>query len=70
MPARLFTCHACRRTLGDLSTKRDHRGKPYEKLRLNENVVQAGRLLFRGMYADCKCGERVKVPDGVKVEFH
>lgn len=70
MPARPFVCLACRRTLGTISRKRDHRGKPYEKLRLNDNVQHVGRILFVGKYAECVCGERVNVPDGVTVEFH
>lgn len=69
MPARLLTCH-CGRTLGMISRKRDHRGNPTDRLRLNENAVKVERVLFRGRWAECQCGERVKVPDGVTVEFH
>ena len=70
MPARPFVCLACRRTLGTISRKRDHRGKPYDKLRLNDNVQHVGRELFRGKYALCQCGERTKLPENVTVEFH
>lgn len=70
MPARLLTCPSCGRTLGTISRKRDHRGRPYDKLRLTENVEHVGRLLFRGRYAACVCGERVKLPDAATVEFH
>ena len=70
MPARLLTCPNCRVALGTISRKRDHRGNPYDRLRLNDNVHHVGRLLFRGKYAECLCGERVRLPDGVTVEFH
>ena len=70
MPARLLTCASCSRTLGTISRKLDHRGRPYDKLRLNQNVEHVGRLLFRGRYAECVCGERVKLPDAMTVEFH
>lgn len=70
MPPRSFRCPACGVALGTISRKRDHRGKPYEKLRLNDNVQHVGRILFVGKYAECVCGERVNVPDGVTVEFH
>lgn len=72
MPARLLTCASCGRTLGTISRKRDHLGRPRDKLRLNGNVQHVGRALFRGRYALCKCGERVSipVPDGEPVQFY
>lgn len=70
MPARLLTCPSCGRTLGAISRKRDHLGKPKDKLRLNENAAKVERVLFRGRFAECRCGERVKLPDGMAVEFH
>ena len=69
MPARSLVC-PCGRTLGTISRKRDQHGNPYDNLKLNHNVERVGRLLFRGKYAECRCGERVKLPDGVTVEFH
>lgn len=72
MPARPFRCAnpECGRTLGTISRKHDHRGKPYDKLRLNEQVQHVGRILFKGKYAECGCGERTKLPENVTVEFH
>jgi len=70
MPARLLRCPSCHVILGTISRKHDHRGNPYDRLKLNHNVERVGRLLFRGKYAECRCGERVKLPDGVTVEFH
>lgn len=70
MPARPFTCPACHRTLGTISRKRDQQGNPRDKLRLNDNAVKVGRELFRRQrYAECVCGERVNVPDGVTIEM-
>ena len=47
MPPRALTCHACGRTLGTISRKRDQQGNPRDKLRLNDNAVKVGRELFR-----------------------
>lgn len=69
MPARSLTCETCGRTLGTVSRKRDHRGNPYDKLRLSDNVVAVSRILFRGRWAECRCGERVRLPDTCAVEF-
>ena len=71
MAARAFRCTSltCGRTLGTISRKRDQRGNPYDKLRLNENAVRVERILFRGRYAECQCGEKVRLPDGVTVEL-
>lgn len=70
MPARLLLCDTCGRTLGTISRKRDHLGKPKDKLRLNENAAKVERVLFRGRYVECRCGQRTKVQDGMTVEFH
>lgn len=70
MPARAFRCPACQKPLGTINRKRDQHGHPYDKLKLNGNVQHVGRILFRGRYAECQCGERVAIPDGVTVEFH
>lgn len=72
MPARAFRCTnpTCTKTLGTISRKRDQHGTPYDKLKLNSNVEHVGRILFRGKYAECQCGERVAISDGVTVEFH
>ena len=70
MPPRPLICDACHRTLGTISRKRDHLGRPRDKLRLDANVQHVGRALFRGRYAECQCGERVPIPDGVTVEFN
>lgn len=66
MPARPFVCPACRATLGVISRKRDHRGKPVDKLVLNRNHHHVSR--FWG-YVECQCGERTKLPDSTKVEL-
>lgn len=63
-------CPNCRVILGVISRKHDHRGRPYDRLKLNQNAQHVGRVLFRGKYAECVCGERVRLPDGVTVEFH
>ena len=70
MPARSLVCDTCGRTLGTISRKRDHRGAFYDKLRLTEHAVKVERVLFRGRYVECRCGQRTKVQDGVTVEFH
>lgn len=70
MPARLLTCASCGRTLGTISRKLDHRGRPYDRLKLNAGV-HIGRSLFRGQHAECQCGAKVMLPDTVTtVEFH
>lgn len=69
MPARLLSCPACHRTLGTISRKRDQRGAPYDKFRPNDNTQHVGRLLFRGKYALCQCGEKVRLPEGVTVDW-
>lgn len=69
MPARLLTCHVCRRTLGTISRKHDDRGKPYDRIKLRAGVVM-GHLLFRGDCAVCQCGEKTLLPESVTtVEF-
>lgn len=69
MPARLLSCPACHRTLGTISRKRDHRGRPYDKVVLTDSEVRVGRSLFRGEYAECRCGERVSLAKGTKFEY-
>lgn len=69
MSSHPFHCSKCYVTLGQLVRKQDHRGRPIARLKLNLNVEHAGRLLFRGTYVACKCGEKVRVPDDVTVEF-
>lgn len=63
-------CPECGRTLGIATTRHDHRSRPYTRIKLNDNVERVGRSLFRGRYAECVCGERVKLQDGATVEFH
>lgn len=70
VPARSLVCPTCTRTLGTISRKRDHRGNPRDKLRLSDHAVKVERVLFRGRFAECRCGERVKLPDGMPVEFN
>lgn len=66
---RTLRCPACNAILGTVSRKHDHRGKPYERLKLAEGV-RIGHALFRGQYAECRCGEKVQLPDSVTtVEF-
>ena len=64
-----FRCPHCTITLGGLTRKQDHRGRPTARLKMNQNVEQVGRILFKGNYAECRCGEKVRVPDGVTIEF-
>jgi len=69
MPPRSFRCPACGVALGTVSRKQDHRGKPRDRLRLTAQAVSVHRILFRGTWVECQCGERVKVPKGVTVEI-
>lgn len=68
-PARRWYCPSCHAVMGTLTTRHDQHGRRYTRLRLNHNVEGVGRSLFRGRYAECVCGERVRLPDDATVEF-
>lgn len=69
MPPRPLICPSCRRVLGTVSHKRDHRGRGYDRVKLRSGV-HLGHILFRGDCAVCPCGERVLLPDTVTtIEF-
>lgn len=70
MPPRSLTCPECGRVLGTISRKYNQHGRRHSRIKLNGNVEQVGRSLFRGRYAECRCGEKVRLPDDVTVEFH
>jgi hypothetical protein len=48
-----------------LIDRHDHRGQRYIRLALERNVDTRWRW-FR-LYAECDCGELVRVPDGARV---
>lgn len=65
MAARTLRCPECGRTLGALIDRHDHQGQRYIRLALERNVDTRWRW-FR-LYAECDCGELVRVPDGARV---
>ena len=70
MHSRAFRCPNCGATLGQLVDRHNQHGRRRTRLRLNNNTERVGRSLFRGKWAECVCGEKVRLPDEVTVEFH